>query len=342
MPPWFTEELAPAALEDKRLNERFEEILEALGKSPHASIPAAFGGRAKLKAAYRFCDNDKVTPQKILQPHHHATTKRCQQQKIVLCAQESSALDFTRPQQQVEGAGPLACSRRLGAFLHLNEAFTEEGTPLGAIDAKLWAREEPDPDAPKLSQVEKEKKRLALPIEEKESFRWLEGIRAVQQLARDCPETTCISLSDSEGDIYELFAEPKPMDNFHWIVRACHNRVVLNKQGAPVSALRDSLLEQAVLFTNEITVRSRPSLIPKDERPRSKTRSGRRATVEVRAALVTLKSPTTKRQAIRAVTVHAVWVRESEPPTGEVPIEWILLTTLPISTVEKVATIIRY
>ena len=156
MPPWFTEELSTAALEDKRLNERFAEILEALGKSPHASIPAALGGRAELKAAYRFCDNDKVTPQKILQPHHHATTKRCQQQKIVLCVQDTSELDFTRPQQQVAGAGPLACSSRLGAFLHLNEAFTEDGTPLGAIDAKLWAREEPDPDAPKLSKVEKE------------------------------------------------------------------------------------------------------------------------------------------------------------------------------------------
>jgi len=135
---------------------------------------------------------------KIFPPHHHATTKRCQQQKIVLCAQDTSELDFTRPQQQVAGAGPLACSSRLGAFLHLDEAFTEDGTPLGAIDAKLWAREEPDPEAPKLSKVEKEKKRLALPIEEKESFRWLEGIRAVQQLAWDCPETTCISVSDSD------------------------------------------------------------------------------------------------------------------------------------------------
>ena len=151
-----------------------------------------------------------------------------------------------------------------------------------------------------------------------------------------------MSVSDSEGDIYELFTEPKPMDNFHWIVRACHDRVVLHERGATMSTLRDSLLEQAILFTNEITVRSRKSLIPKDDRPRSKTRLGRRATVEVRAALVTLKAPTTKRQAIRSVTVHAVWVRESEPPTGEVPIEWILLTTLPISTAEEVAAIIRY
>jgi hypothetical protein len=186
---WSQEELATADLGDQRLNERFGSILDALTQRPCASLPSAFGGRAELKAAYRFFDNDEVSPEKILEPHSHATVKRCQQQKIVLCPQDTSELDFSRPSQQVVGAGPLTVSSRRGAFLHANMAFTEDGTPLGSIDAKIWAREEPDPEQPKLSKVEKEKKRRATPIEEKESIRWIEGIRAVQNLAVTCPNT---------------------------------------------------------------------------------------------------------------------------------------------------------
>ena len=75
--PWFKEELETTALGDQRLNERLAHILEALGNQPTASIPAALGGRKELEAAYRFCDNEKVTPEKILQPHFAATKKRC-------------------------------------------------------------------------------------------------------------------------------------------------------------------------------------------------------------------------------------------------------------------------
>ena len=104
---WFTEELATANLNDKRLNDRFGEILEAFSNRPNASIPEALGGRAELEAAYRFIGNNKVTPQKILSPHIHSTIKRCKEQKVVIVAQDTSELDFTRPKQQVQNAGPL-------------------------------------------------------------------------------------------------------------------------------------------------------------------------------------------------------------------------------------------
>jgi hypothetical protein len=340
--PWHKEELETADLGDKRLNERFENILEAFAGQPHASIPATLGGHAELEATYRFFDNEKITPEKLLAPHFDATIQRCQQQKVVLCAQDTTELDFTRPQQQVIGAGPLDGSSRRGALLHLNEALTEDGTPLGAIDAEIWAREEPDLTKPKLTPKEKEKTRRTLPIEEKESMRWLKGIRATQRLAEDCPDTLCVSLGDSESDIYELFTEPRTQDNFHWIIRACHDRKVLDEQGVTTGVIRDSLMEQPILFTNEITVRARKSLLPNDKRPRSKSRAGRQASVEVRAVAVTIKAPTTYKHDVRSVTMNAVLVQESNPPKGEVQIEWILLTTLPIETVEEVATVIRY
>jgi hypothetical protein len=339
---WCQEELATADLGDQRLNERFGQILESLSHRPTASIPAALGGRTELEAAYRFCDNDKVTPEKILKPHFHATTKRCCQQKVVLCAQDTSELDFSRPQQQVVGAGPLGIGSRRGAFLHLNEAFTDDGTPLGAIDATLWAREEPDPTQPKLSKGEKEKKRRSLPIEKKESIRWIEGIRAVQKLAIACPDTLCVSLSDSDGDMYDLFVEPRSTNNFHWIVRACRDRTILDEQGNSNGLIQDSLLKLPVLFTNEISVQGRKLQIACEKSSRRTSRVSRQATVEVRAGTMAIRAPYGGRHAVPSVVVNVVFVQEPSPPEGEHPIEWILLTTLAISTVENVRSVIHY
>jgi len=57
---------------------------------------------------------------------------------------------------------------------------------------------------------------------------------------------------------------------------------------------------------------------------------------------VTIQAPHTSKHAVGSVTINAVMVREVNPPEGETPVEWILLTTLPISTVEEVQAIIHY
>ena len=134
--PWITEELTTVDLGDKRLDDRIGVIPAAFANRPVGSIPAACGGRNDLEAAYRMS---------VLRPNN-----------------------FTRPQQQVEGAGPLDGSQRRGAFLHLNEAFCMDGTPLGAVSIKIWSREEPDET---LTAEAKRKIRRALPVEEKENIR---------------------------------------------------------------------------------------------------------------------------------------------------------------------------
>lgn len=279
---WVKDELETTELGDKRLNERFEGILQAFAERPNASIPAALGGRNELEAAYHFFDNDKVTPEKILKPHIDATFKRCKEQKVVLCVQDTTELDWTRPQQQVVGAGPLSGPTRRGAFLHLNEAFTVDGTPLGAVDAKTWAREDEDENQPQLTKEEKRKRRRALPIEQKESIRWIEGVRATKNLAAACPETLCVSISDGEGDIHELFVEPRESDNVHWIVRAGQERTVLNDTGIPEGQIRDSVLKTPALFAGEIAVRGRERLISCEKRSRRTTRVGRPASDDSR------------------------------------------------------------
>ncbi|HMF35577.1 MAG TPA: transposase DNA-binding-containing protein, partial [Isosphaeraceae bacterium] len=200
--PWAVEEMKSADLSDKRLNARVAQILSDLGQRPTASIPAACGGHKEMTAAYRFFDNEKVTPQGILQPHFEQTRQRMAENPVALLVQDTTELDLTRPEAQIVGAGSLDGSSRRGIHLHLMEAFTEDGTPLGAVWADMWAR--PDEGVP-LSQEDKQKQRKLTPIEEKESYRWLEGLRQARAVAQDLPKTTCVCVADSEADIYELF-----------------------------------------------------------------------------------------------------------------------------------------
>ncbi len=69
---WIQNELKEVNLEDKRLNDRFAEVLQALSKRPNVSIPAACGGHAETTVAYRFFDNKKTSIDKILSPHYKA------------------------------------------------------------------------------------------------------------------------------------------------------------------------------------------------------------------------------------------------------------------------------
>ena len=84
------------------------------------------------------------------------------------------------------------------------EGFTPDGTPLGAAWLEIWTRDEEEQAKTK---AEKERERKALPIEEKESFRWLQGLRVAREIAQELPETKFVCVADSEADIYKIFAE---------------------------------------------------------------------------------------------------------------------------------------
>ncbi len=111
----FGGEFAASDFGDQRLNKRIVRVAERFGKHCNCSIPAASGGRAEMEAAYRFMNNPKVTPDKILAPHRQATIDRMRQGKIALLVQDTTEMDFTRPSQQVEGAGPLSHDSRRGS-----------------------------------------------------------------------------------------------------------------------------------------------------------------------------------------------------------------------------------
>ena len=331
---WVQDEMATAQLEDKRLNERLKKILSDLGDRPAASIPAACGGHTEMTAAYRFFNNPKVTYAKVLEPHIAATRQRMAEQPVVLLVQDTSETEMTRPHQQVEGAGPLDGGARRGAFVHPLEAFTPDGTPLGAVSMDIGTRQDQPPGR---SRQEKDRQRHRLPIEQKESFHWLQGLRRARQLAQELPQIQMVWMADSDADIYELFAEPRGVRPVDWLIRASCNRLV---EGETATAkMREGVLAEPVLFTQQITVREREPKTSCEDRPRRMARERQPAEVDVRAATVTFRPP---RSSLPAVTVNVVLVSEPHPPAGEVAVEWILVTTLPIQTLEQVRQIIQF
>jgi len=336
--PWARDEVAGANLEDARLNKRLARLLSDLGNRPTASIPAACGGHREMVAAYRFFDNEKVTEEKVLQSHFEQTHQRMAAQEVVLFVQDTSELDITRPGQQVTGAGPLDTAARRGVFMHPLHAFTPDGTPLGTAWCKFWTRDE---ESVTKSAEEKRRQRKAAPIEDKESMRWLEGLQQARNIAQTLPGARCVCIADSEADIYELFVEPRGERPVDWLIRACQDRA-LEEDDSSQQHLRQSVLQSPVLFTQEISVRGRTPKTACETRGRRQARVDRKTVVEVRAASVTLRPPRRCDRELPAVTLNVVLVREANPPPGETAIEWLLVTTLPIDTVDQVRQVVQY
>lgn len=336
LPEWVMEEMKTVKLPDKRLDQRLQEVLTQLAARPTASIPAACGGRAEMEAAYRLFENERVTFEAILQSHQEATRQRLGQQPLVVLVQDTTVIDLTRPTAQVRGAGPIPGGER-GALLHVLHAFTPDGTPLGTLQASPWVRA----DEPPRRQVLTHAQRLATPLTEKESARWIETLKLAQAEAQQQPQTHFVCVADSEADIYEFFAQgmsqPRAVD---WVVRACQNRSLQQADGA--GYLVPELLAQPVLFTKTIQIRGRPaSQVACSKRRRQQPRVSRTTEVEVRAGQVTLRPPQRRGQKLPVVTVNAVLVKEIHPPPGEEPVEWLLLTSLPIGDSEEVQQVIE-
>lgn len=331
------DEVRGAALGDKRLTKRLGNIIEQLGAKPNMSVPAATRGRAEMEAAYRFFDNDRVSPEKILQPHIAATRERISQSEVALLVQDTTDLDLTRPQQQVRGAGPMEYDSRRGAFFHPLLAFNSHGLPLGVAWQKVWTRSTIKKNFTKNQSDQWLRK---TPIEKKESFRWIEGMRAARDVAKACPQTTCVCIADSDADVYELFCEPRTASQgkVHFLVRACHTR----NASEPHLNWLDTARAAKRLFQFSVNVRPRTAKLVTETRKRQSTRGARLAEVEVRAAPVTVRPPYRRGRRLPEVALNVVLVEESTPPKDATAIQWLLVTTLPIDDVEHVRQIISY
>jgi Transposase DNA-binding/Transposase Tn5 dimerisation domain len=316
---WITDETVTANFGDKRLNNRFKSILQTFGSKPNESIPASCKGWSETLAAYRFFDNDKVTADKILSPHYAATIQRIQNEKTILLIQDTTEINYNN-RSPVNGLGPLSSDKEQGLHLHSLIAVTPERLCLGSVHADMWVRTE----------LGKKKDRSQKPIEEKESFRWLEGYRISNAVAKQAINTEIITITDREGDIFEIFVEAidarKEEVGAHFIIRSSANR----KLNESEKKLWDDVHDSTALGSIEFEI------------PAAKNRQARKVTQEVRAKEIKLRPPSRKGLKLPEVKLNIVHCVELKPPKGEKPLEWLLLTSLRIDSTEEIFKVIKY
>ncbi len=295
---------------DARLTARLLQMTGRFYDQPTANIPQASGSAMAAKAGYRFLDNEKVEWQAILEPHYAATEERVREAGLVLVAQDTTTLNYsTHPHTQ--GLGPIGTDSEAvrGLMVHDTLAFTPQGTPLGLLDLQCWAR----------AGIGRKHEPHTKPIEEKESFQWVESYRAVSTVATRCRKTTLVVMADREADIHEVFAEKaKTSHGAELLIRAerSRNRKVQREDETPESLW--TLIEQQPL------IGLREILIPPSEK-----RAARQATLAVRTRPVTLKPPA-RHAHLPPVAVSAVLAQETNPPAGVEGLEWMLLTTVEV------------
>jgi hypothetical protein len=321
---------------DQRLSKRLDKMMTKLGEHPTLSFPAALG--KEIDQGYEFFAHENVTPEKILSTHRLRTIERILQEKVCLLVHDTSEIELTRPHQQVKGAGPLSADSRLGHYLHPLIAYTPSRLNLGTVWAKMWAREKIDT---KRTPKQKSKYLETIPIEEKESFRWLEGQRQAKAVAEICADTQCVLVGDSETDIYEVFSESRQTAHgrpLELLIRGCQNRATDVEAQPILTQARAS----EVLHRMSIDVSAREAKTKIETRKRSKSRSARTAEVDVRVCQVNLRPPHRPDRKLPIIPIKVVLVEESSPPEGEDAIQWMLLTTLPIDSPEQVLLVIEY
>ena len=335
MPEDFTDEFANANLNDVRRSRRLCKVVAALADSPSASICAATGGWNETIAAYRLLNSTGFEPAALLAPHREAVAKRCAGHACVAVSQDTTEFDYSH-MKEARGLGPLNDEMRRGFYMHSLYAVSEQGLPLGLLDAAIMLR---DDDTFRCAATRKQR-----PIEQKESHRWVEGYNKTLELARRLPECEVFSISDREGDIFEVYqawrrAEGGP--RAEWIIRANQNRALINVVDGDASKLFAALEAAPLLGEIEFDVRSRKGTGKVKGNTVTVHRSARTVHQNVRAMKITPRPPERKGGKLKEVSFWAVLAGETDPPAGEEPIRWLLLTSKEVTTLEEARRILN-
>jgi hypothetical protein len=229
-------------------------------------------------------------------------------------------------------------------LLHLLHALTPDGTSLGTVSAKAWTREhKPQGLKAKRGSTEKRLEIKHKSFEEKESHRWLTTSQHCRFVKTHLPKTQLIMLADRESDITEVSDACRLQEGFDWVIRSEGSRI-LNKdnKSEPSISVHEALKQTKPLFTRELELRERHSWGSKTLKhtPSRADRRERSVSVTVHCGEVTFNDPRVGKR--EAVSANAVLVRETDPNNEDGPIEWLLLTSLPISSRDEVAQDIDY
>jgi len=322
---WASDEFAHSKFKDDRLNRRCQKLAAAFGQQPTAPINQACEDWADSKAAYRFVANPKVTPGELLAPHSQRTVERMKGHKVVLAVQDTTFFNFTHhPETQGLGAIGTKAQNQRGFGLHSTLAVTPGGQPLGLLTQDYLDRSVGDPaHTPQEARMQ--------PIEEKESYRWLQAFEKTLELAPEGVQV--VTVCDREADIYELFVLAQARQAA-LLVRAADDRCL---QDEAVKHLWSKVERQP--SQGELSVQ----IAGNDKRKE------RQATVSIRYCTVQLRPPWRPEQKkLPGVTLQAILVREENPPENLVelgdhePIEWMLLTNTPVTSLNEAVQVVAW
>ena len=320
---WAEDEFGAAGLGDIRRTRRLVEMAGRTAANPGGKVTSVFSEGADREAAFRLLENDDVAPEAIALSAHAATARRCLGEQSVLVPIDGSSLNLT-DRTGAKGLGAIGVKKAKARGLCVMSAIAVgmNGTPLGICGQVYWARKE-------LS-TRKRGKKDKRKTEEKETRHWLSVMEQVRNVfAQNAPETRPWFQLDRGGDGWPLIMEAVTHRTRQWTtIRATYDRRV-----------SDDPTKQSHLWE---VVERQPAATSYDlEIPGSPTRTKRKARLEVKFAPVRLALTDKRTQCHFEASLFAVFVKEvGTTPEGEEPIEWMLLTTYPVTNAQDALTVV--
>jgi hypothetical protein len=322
-------EMSGAEFGDARLSRRLRKIVEAVQVAPDQSFPALFDD-GQLEGAYRFFNNEAVTPEAILRPHVTATVARMAAVGVSLIVHDTSTMSFD-PDGARRGLGRVR-SEGQAFFAHVSLALSGDGSrmPLGVVALSNHVR---------MGEQRKTKVKTKGHADN-EHARWGRQVAAVGSLGVD--PSRVVHVMDREADDFALFAQlTGAADRF--VVRVAHDRL-LAPSVEGFHKLTEAVAQVHAVAEREVPLSRRPagSRSPQQRRIHP-VRDGRLAKLAFGATTVVLRRPIPQPKTLpEALSMNVVRVWEVDAPKEETPVEWVLLTTEPITSAEQILQIVDW
>lgn len=331
--PRIDAEFAGAKLGDERRTLRLLQIAGRLTEAPDRSVPEATLSDAELEGCYRFLNNEHIDPGAIFAPHQRRTVERCSAHHEVLAVHDTTAFRFSE-QDTREGLGPLLSKHGArGFYSHVSMAvgLSDVRDPLGVLAKYSYVRSTEHTST-------KQTKRITDPQNEYHRF-----VRLIDESERLLAgRTQVIHVIDREADIYELFARMVAC-NQRFVIRLSDDRATPERSDTTGGHIKlsDVVRELEGIAEREVPLSPRKGEKKPKTRKIHPARDGRVAKLSFRATRVELRRPDPlPKQLPKSLALNLVHVLEVEPPDGQPPVEWMLLTTEPIDTVQDVLRIV--
>ncbi|MGC4051294.1 MAG: IS4 family transposase [Paludibaculum sp.] len=310
----LSQELAGCFFQNVRLGRRFHKLVGQLGRKLGQSIPLACQDWTNTKAAYRFLANRRVHEGQILAGHFRATRDRA----AAVCGRIlvlHDTTEFTYYGQSAEALGLLHKGFRgagqepyivRGILMHSSLAVTMEGLPLGLTAIKFWTRDR----FKGTNALKRTINPTRVPIEKKESVRWLENLRQSEELLGET--CTCVHIGDRESDIYELFCAAVAHGT-SFLVRTCVDRLAVDGKQTIAAAMK----KVKVKALHQVEVRDGKGAVSL-------------VTVAVKYQRLRVHPPIGKHKEYPPLLLTVIHAQERGEPSDRNRIDWKLITNLPI------------